>query len=270
MQKIVHISDLHFGALHKTAFLALEEYLDQNTHDLTVISGDLTQRGRKIEFEQAGTFLKKIGNPFLVIPGNHDVPVLNIWRRFLTPWSRYKKHIHTVLDPEICVDTLFVAGLNSARRAGPYLDWSRGRLSKTQIDQLQSKLNKTASSMKAVALHHPLYIGKGKAGSRTVERADLALAVIAEENADLVFTGHVHHTQSAIATHQGWSFVQSKAGTTTSFRTRGEPNSFNAIYIDGNDMQIEEMILSDGKFIKHQSSFYSRYPDGWRMSHSSE
>ena len=45
--KIAHVSDIHFGREDKTALGKLSDFLVTNPVDLVVISGDLTQNGRR-------------------------------------------------------------------------------------------------------------------------------------------------------------------------------------------------------------------------------
>ena len=76
---------------------ALIVSLRENRPDLVIVSGDLTQRARRSEFAEARTFLDRIAAPRLVIPGNHDVPLYNVFRRALAPFGRYESQIAPIL-----------------------------------------------------------------------------------------------------------------------------------------------------------------------------
>ena len=74
------MSDLHFGARNGLDDPALERALTdlvgRVSPDLVVASGDLTHRGRAEEHEAAAAYLHALGPPLLVVPGNHDIPML--------------------------------------------------------------------------------------------------------------------------------------------------------------------------------------------------
>ncbi len=61
--------------------------------DLLAVSGDLTQRAKRSEFTAARTFLDALPFPRLVVPGNHDVPLYDLFARFVTPLVRYSRAI---------------------------------------------------------------------------------------------------------------------------------------------------------------------------------
>jgi 3',5'-cyclic AMP phosphodiesterase CpdA len=58
---------------------------EQNRHERSI-------GGRK-EFGEARAFLDRIASPKLVVPGNHDVPLYNLFTRFITPLARYSRAI---------------------------------------------------------------------------------------------------------------------------------------------------------------------------------
>ena len=61
-----------------------------------MISGDFTQRARTEQFKEACQFLERLrdaGHEVLGVPGNHDVPLYDVLRRFLSPLTRYKRYI---------------------------------------------------------------------------------------------------------------------------------------------------------------------------------
>ena len=53
MAKLVHLSDLHFGAHDPEIVTAVEREVDAATPDLVIISGDFTQRARTEQFQEA-------------------------------------------------------------------------------------------------------------------------------------------------------------------------------------------------------------------------
>ena len=63
MSKIVHISDLHFGKEDPAVARMLLEDINELSPDIVVISGDLTQRARSIQYRSAAQFLEQIKSP---------------------------------------------------------------------------------------------------------------------------------------------------------------------------------------------------------------
>jgi 3',5'-cyclic AMP phosphodiesterase CpdA len=81
---LAQISDLHIqlGGAHSELIQAeahLQRCVDtlnglRPRPDLLVVTGDLTERGRKEEYLIVKRLLQKLDMPFLLIPGNHDSP----------------------------------------------------------------------------------------------------------------------------------------------------------------------------------------------------
>ena len=104
MTRLVHLSDLHFGAHDDRLVEAVEAEVDGLKPDLVVISGDFTQRARTEQFREACKFLERLrdsGHEVLAVPGNHDVPLYDVLRRFLSPLTRYRRFIDESLCPFI-------------------------------------------------------------------------------------------------------------------------------------------------------------------------
>src|SRR3546814_12464457 len=94
MRMIAHLSDLHFGRIYEPVVTALLADLASAPPNLIVISGDLTQRAKNSQFAAARRFLDALPAPFLVIPGNHDLPP--VWppiSRMTRTWARYRRYV---------------------------------------------------------------------------------------------------------------------------------------------------------------------------------
>lgn len=90
---IVHLSDLHFGAITPGAPEAAVEAVRRIGPGLVIVSGDLTLRGTAREFGEAGAFLEALGvdpERLVCVPGNHDVPAYGQAERFARPLRRYR------------------------------------------------------------------------------------------------------------------------------------------------------------------------------------
>ena len=67
--KLLHASDLHFGAGYFDYILAL-----QDKFDIFCFSGDFLYKESAQEKEQTALWLKSFKKPVFVCSGNHDMP----------------------------------------------------------------------------------------------------------------------------------------------------------------------------------------------------
>src|SRR5450759_1376260 len=137
MRTIVHLSDIHFGRVDPRLVAPLVRTIHTIAPNLVALSGDLTQRARRSQFQQARAFLEQLPFPLLVVPGNHDVPLYNIAARFLNPYGGYRRYIERDLEPVYQNDEMIAVGLNSAR-ALPF--HGGGRLNGAQVARAAARL----------------------------------------------------------------------------------------------------------------------------------
>ena len=64
-----------------------------------MLSGDITQRARRRQFAAARAFIERLSLPVLAVPGNHDIPLFNVFARALNPYGNYKRALGAVLEP---------------------------------------------------------------------------------------------------------------------------------------------------------------------------
>src|SRR5262249_49852388 len=112
----MHISDLHAGPPFNSA---LAEQVAAEAHelkpDLLVASGDFVQRAdRAQQWRTIVDYLATLPEPRLVVPGNHDVPLYNLFNRLFRPLDHYRRHISPNLNPVFERQGLVVAGGNTA------------------------------------------------------------------------------------------------------------------------------------------------------------
>ncbi len=62
-------------------------FCTQHKPEVIVVSGDITQRARYQQFYKCRQFLDSLNIPYLVVPGNHDIPLYHVWNRFFTLYS---------------------------------------------------------------------------------------------------------------------------------------------------------------------------------------
>jgi len=265
MRTIVHLSDLHFGRLDARVVTPLLAAIRDVSPNLIAISGDFTQRARRNQFAEARAFLQSLEHPHLVVPGNHDVPLYDVARRFLRPLARYQRFIAAELEPSHVDDEIAVVGLNSARS----LTFGRGRLNASQIERAAERLRGVDPRLiKIVVTHHPFDLPDDYRAEHLVGRAKQAMAAFAAAGADLFLAGHLHVSHIGRTAERykiaGHSALVVQAGT-ISARLRGEPNSFNVLRVNRPDITITRHIWADAtqEFAAGPARSFRHSDDGW-------
>jgi 3',5'-cyclic AMP phosphodiesterase CpdA len=274
MARLVHLSDLHFGAHDEKVVAAVERSVSALEPDLVVVSGDFTQRARTEQFREACKFLDRLrdaGHEVLGVPGNHDVPLYDVLRRFLSPLTRYRRYIDETLCPFVELRGVAVLGINTARS----LTFKDGRISKEQVEFIRETFSRSdPEAMRVLVTHHPLYaVPVGEEIERAVGRQQLALDAIEEAGVDLLLAGHAHHASthdaSDLVTRSGGALVV-QAGTATSTRVREQGQSFNSIDIDRGRLTVTVYAWTGNAFDAADAQPY-RYQDGrWRIIEAEE
>lgn len=270
MRKIVHISDVHFGLARHTRIRPLVEAINRAEPDLTVVSGDLVQWGFPREWKQARWFLEHLPRPMLVVPGNHDVPMSNLFLRFFAPMHRYRKYVSSDLAPFYLDEKIAVLGINTAHG----LTIRNGKLTREHMRIVEERLCPLPHDMtKIVVMHHPIDQTMEYDDESLVKYARKSMDTLAKCGADLFLSGHMHvgyvGSTSKRYTISGYAALVVQAGTAISRRERGaEPNSFNVLYVDHPRIQV------DRYWWDHDAQHYTLYvsesfhhtDDGWRES----
>lgn len=267
---VLHLSDLHFGRIQPGLPEALLAAARSIAPDVVVVSGDLTQRAKKVEFLQARAFLDQLPFPRIIVPGNHDIPLHNLYARFVHRLSRFETYITDDLEPSHQDHEIAVFGVNTARS----LTWKGGRINSRQIESLRTRLCETGPGVaRIVVTHHPFEIPQGFHPHNVVGSARAALERWNDCGADLFLCGHLHVADSTTTLdrygHVGWRAIVVSAGTATSTRGRGAPNSFNAIFIQNRQsIRVTKWSWDPATqaFQELSHALFVRTPEGWVSS----
>lgn len=264
MKKIAHISDLHFGTEAKNIAEGLVIDLKTIAPALIAISGDLTQRARGNQFKAAKDYLDRLPKPQIVTPGNHDIPLFDVFRRFFLPLARYKKFITENLNPIYEDEEMAVLAINTARS----LTWKNGRISAGQISLMEKKLCSISNDkFKIIVTHHPFIPPPGDPGIELVGRSVKALNIIDKCKVDLLLAGHLHHGYSGdirpYYPARERSVISAQAGTAISKRVRSEKNAYNLITVDKDYIEIAIRVWNGKIFEESVKILYKRIGLEW-------
>ena len=265
MRTIVHLSDLHFGRVNAALIEPLTRSVRELEPDLVAISGDLTQRARSHQFQQARSFLDALPKPQIVVPGNHDIPLHNLFARFVEPLTKYKRYITDNLHPTYQDDEMIIVGVNTARS----LVFKGGRINESQVSRLRERFCALGSRVvKVVVTHHPFDLPEGHDERDLVGRAKMAMTGLAECGADLFLAGHLHISHTGHTKRyniSGHSALVVQAGTATSTRERGEANSFNVLRILYPSITVERFAWNplQNSFAVTTLDRFEQTPEGW-------
>jgi 3',5'-cyclic AMP phosphodiesterase CpdA len=264
MRVIAHLSDLHFGRVDPATLPALQSALIAASPDVLVVSGDLTQRARRREFEAARRFLDSLPFPLVVVPGNHDIPLYDVIARATAPFRAYCSFFANELEPLFVDQEIAVLGINTARA----LTFKNGRINMLQVERSCARLDQCGTAVaRVVVTHHPFDSLATDDGGAVIGRSGMAMTAFARCRVDMILSGHLHVGYAApSAVHYsdtGWASLLVQAGTATSTRRRGEMNAFNLIRIDRSQIAVEILAWAGGVFSLTATARFQRGSEGW-------
>ena len=257
------MSDLHFGRDRPELMQPLIEAVNRLAPDLIVISGDLTQRATDLQFAAAAAFIQGLTAPVITIPGNHDLPLHNLFLRIFLPWRRYRRWIKADLEPRFSDDEIVVIGVNTVNRFA----WQQGWLRTRAIRKICTEFARDgAPRTRVIVVHHPLEHVMDQ-NKRLMRNAGLGLQALSDCGTDLVLSGHLHSWRAGpFAEIEGRrSALQVHAGTSLSNRLRGEINDFNLLEISSNQITVHRHAFNDtsAAFSAVATSTFVTGPAGW-------
>ena len=258
MTTVLHVSDLHFGRPASSERLdSLLKLVAKLEPDAVAISGDLTQRCSRREFERARRYLESIGEvaPYVVIPGNHDIRWLGaVWRNMgglfrkqahEFKYSRYKRFICEDLTPSLEVPGAVIAGLNTAHgiTRGSITRRFRdlgviGHVKHADIESVREAFEGASpDAARIVMIHHNPIRGE-LSGRHGLANTETALHAFSDLGTELILCGH-DHLQAIHNVERGvHGLVISTAGTISNRIRPGRASSFNLVTIEERSLRI--------------------------------
>jgi 3',5'-cyclic AMP phosphodiesterase CpdA len=235
MATVIQISDTHFGTEQPPVVEALVDLVRQQAPSLLIVSGDITQRARSAQFRAARVFIDSLAVPhMLVIPGNHDIPLFDVFTRVFRPYAKYAREFGSTLEPVHDSDDLLAITVNTTRRYR-HVD---GEVSQAQIARVSDLLKAARpQQLRIVVTHQPVCVMRPQDEENLLRGHKPAVHAWAAAGADLIMGGHIHlpyvcpmHETLQTGARRLWAV---QAGTAVSSRIRHEAgNSVNIVRYD--------------------------------------
>ncbi|HEY0942202.1 MAG TPA: metallophosphoesterase [Steroidobacter sp.] len=232
MSVLLQISDTHFGTEQTLVMAALLRLASELQPSLVILSGDVTQRARRAQFDAARSFFDRIARQALIaIPGNHDIPLFNVIARMFHPYAGFERVFGPDLEPEWQDEQLMVLAVNTTRPSRH----KDGEVSAEQIQRVSRRLaTATREQLRIVVTHQPVHVLRDSETHNRLHGHREAIKAWSDAGADIIMGGHIHlpyiaplHEDHADVHRRCW-VVQ--AGTAVSSRIRARhPNSVNVI-----------------------------------------
>ena len=254
MLTLLHISDLHFGPPYLPQVGAALQQIAPTLHpSAIVVSGDLTQRAKRGQFQQARDFLDRLPQvPLIVVPGNHDVPLYRVRERLLEPHKHYLALICDQLDTVHHLDGAVIVALDST---DPHQAITNGRIRQDQLDFCTRSFAEVPDeATKIVVAHHHFAPAPDYERDRTMRNARRAVNRFVDLGVDLILGGHLHRAyigntlDVSPGRHRDRGIIIVQSGTTTSRRGRArerEKNSFNLIQVGPSMLYVTHYMYFD-------------------------
>lgn len=230
MSVLLQVSDPHFGTEQPPVVEALAALSSAQKPDVLVMSGDITQRARPWQFTAARRFLDRLALPHaLVIPGNHDIPLVDVFTRALRPYARHRRVFGDDLEPLLDLPDLLAIGVKTTRRYR-HID---GEVSAAQVARVAERLRAAApGQLRLVITHQPVDVPHASDEHDLLRGHAHAARAWTEAGADVFMGGHIHlpyvrplGLRFPDLGRRSWCV---QAGTATSWRVRPDaPNSVN-------------------------------------------
>jgi 3',5'-cyclic AMP phosphodiesterase CpdA len=234
--RIVQLADLHFGAEDARAMDAAAARIGDLQPDVIVVSGDMTQRGRHDEFAAARVWIDALSRPTLIVPGNHDTPLINLVARASRPFQRHRDYFDHYA-PSQSIGDIRIDGLNTARGWQVRSNWAEGSVRLAHLKDILG-VHAGEDTIRILACHHPFRSPKDAPLRTRTRRGAAASEMLAASKISVLLTGHVHTPHAELIEEATGSYLAITAGT-LSTRLRSAPAAFNSLDISGESLVVK-------------------------------
>lgn len=258
MSTLLQISDTHFGTERPAVVEALVALVHRLQPEVLLLSGDITQRATKLQFDAARQFVDRLAVPrVLTIPGNHDIPLFNLAARAFAPYARQRHAFGEQLEPEHVCDRWLVLALNTTR---PWRH-KHGTVSQQQIERVAQRMQQASpAQLRVVVVHQPVAVPRHAEDNNLLRGHERAVRAWAAAGVDLVVGGHIH-LPYVLPLHErmrglGGKIWAVQAGTAVSRRVRFDAgNSVNLIESGPTNARARACVIQRFDYIDQQREF---------------
>ncbi len=249
--RLLHLSDVHFGAENRSALDAVSAFAATLKPDAVIVAGDITQHGARREFRAARAWLDSLQLLVITTPGNHDTPAVHLAhhlpRRLVAPFSLYRQYMGELdsCGQLIKLDggRIAITGLNTARGIQSRINWADGVIRLADLEDALGLLRaESSATIHILACHHPLREPGHSLISVDTRRGREALRRCAAAHVDVILTGHIHDAFAHPLHSTGHRLVQMGSGT-LSTRLRGTHPSFCVLTVQGGGSVRQDVIM---------------------------
>jgi len=224
--ELVHLTDLHFGCEDRQALNAAAKFIDERKPDAVIVTGDISKDGLQSELDDACAWMRSLGVPAMLTPGNHDVPYYEMWARVFFPWDRIRRAQHGLQVDAWHTPDWSIVPVNTARPWQFRLNWAQGEISRGQTAIAAADLQKAApGALRIIITHHPLDWPNDAPIKGLTRGGPRGLRKLADAGAELFLSGHLHFASSRLFETRALSVTSG----TLSQRLRHEPCAFSVI-----------------------------------------
>ena len=198
-----HPSRFHLVEVSIPALESALEHLSQLNLDFLLLPGDLTQHGEPENHTWLQQRLSKLPFPVYVIPGNHDVPVLEANEQSIafSTFPNYYRDFGYANTEELYYTCKLMPGVRLISLNSNYFDeggQQLGRLDEKQLQWLEKVLLAANDELVLVMVHHnviehlPDQSRHPMANRYMLDNAPDLLHLLQRYGVKLIFTGHLH------------------------------------------------------------------------------
>lgn len=243
--KLIHLADIHVGATSEALLEAARLAIMEEEGAALVVSGDLTQRGTRDEFQRARDWIDSLELPAIVVPGNHDTPLFHAGHRIFKPFARYGSYFEDLTRP-LAAGPARLFPLNTSRGWQTRANWAEGSVDLANLDSMICEAEQN-DLIPVMVCHHPFTPLTG-AGLRTrTRRGEDASARLEQSSFRLLMTGHVHTPHAEWISGPRGAYLAVSAGT-LSLRLRNAPPGFNLVDINETGVSVTPFSFGDERF----------------------
>ncbi|NJL65341.1 MAG: metallophosphoesterase [Methylacidiphilales bacterium] len=198
-----HPSRFHLVEVSIPAFESVLEHITQLDLDFLLLPGDLTQHGEPENHTWLQQRLAKLPFPTYVIPGNHDVPVIEADSQSIAfnDFPQYYRKFGYENTEKLYYTCELLSGVRLIALNSNSFNTQKqqiGRLDEEQLEWLEQVLKSAKDELILVTIHHnvaehlPNQSRHPMSSRYMVENAPVLLEILQRFGVKLVFTGHLH------------------------------------------------------------------------------